>query len=49
VGGLGTSTSAFTNNTIDTGQPIPFSFNIIKATGSDTAILEMAFFEILKP
>ena len=49
VGGFGTSVLAFTNNTIDTGQPIPFSFNIIKATGSDTAILEMAFFEILKP
>lgn len=49
VTGLGTTTSALTNNTIDLAQPIAFSFNVNKATGTDTAILEMAFFEILKP
>lgn len=49
VTGLGTTTSALTNNTIDLTQPISFSFNVNKATGTDTAILEMAFFEILKP
>jgi hypothetical protein len=49
VAGFGTTTSALTNNTIDLTQPIPFSFNINKATGTDTAILESVFIEILKP
>lgn len=49
VAGFGTTTSALTNNTIDLTQPIPFSFNVNKATGADTAILELVFIEILKP
>ena len=49
VTGFGTTTSALTNNTIDLTQPIPFSFNVSKATGTDTAILESVFIEILKP
>ena len=45
--GLGTGTGALTNNTIDLSQTISFSFNIQKATGTDTAILEYAWAEIL--
>jgi len=46
--GFGASTVALTNNTVDLNQAIPFSFNILKATGTDTAILEFVFIEILK-
>jgi hypothetical protein len=49
VAGFGSTTSTVTNNTIDLTQPIPFSFNVVKATGTDTAILESVFIEILKP
>jgi len=49
VAGFGSTTSTLTNNTIDLTQPIPFSFNVVKATGTDTAILESVFIEILKP
>ena len=48
VSGLGTGTAALTNNTVDLTQAIPFSFNILKTTGTDTAILEAVFIEILK-
>lgn len=48
VTGFGSSTVALSNNTVDLNQAIPFSFNILKATGTDTAILEFVFIEILK-
>lgn len=49
VTGIGTSSLAFTNNTIDTNTATAFSFNVLKSVGADTAILEAAFIEILKP
>ena len=49
VTGIGTSSSAFTNNTIDLNTATAFSFNVLKSVGADTAILEAAFIEILKP
>jgi len=49
VAGIGTSSNAFTNNTIDLNTTTAFSFNVLKSVGADTAILEAAFIEILKP
>ena len=45
--GLGIGTNATINYTIDTASTVSFSFNVQKTTGTDTAILEFAWVEIL--
>lgn len=47
VAGLGTGTGATINHTIDITSTVSFSFNVQKTTGTDTAILEFAWVEIL--
>lgn len=45
--GLGIGTNATINYTIDTASTVSFSFNVQKTVGTDTAILEFAWVEIL--
>jgi hypothetical protein len=47
VSGLGTGTGATINHTIDTASTVSFSFNVQKSVGTDTAVLEFAWVEIL--
>jgi len=47
VSGLGTGTGATINHTIDITTSTSFSFNVQKNAGTDTAILEFSWVEIL--